>query len=98
MINGIVGLGEVIVRPRCYGILEIDPVFFVDLREEVREGGDAFGLVLENGPGSRYPGVEAPSEFLDAGRLQGIYPYSVEKIGACVPLTTNIGVLLNSLR
>jgi hypothetical protein len=31
-------------------------------------------------------------------RLQGIDPCSAEKIGACVPLTTNIGVLLNSLR
>jgi hypothetical protein len=31
-------------------------------------------------------------------RLQGIYPCSVEKIGACVPIITNIGVLLISLR
>ena len=31
-------------------------------------------------------------------RLQGIYPCSLQKIGACAPLAINIGVLLNSLR
>jgi hypothetical protein len=37
--------------------------------------------------------VEAPKPLSeDTGRLQGIYPCSVEKIGACVPLTTIIGV------
>ena len=47
--------------------------------------------------------VEIPTRiricaFVNTSRLQGIYPCSVEKIGAGVPLTTNSGVLLNSLR
>jgi hypothetical protein len=48
-------------------------------------------------PRCRFYG-QVKEQLVNRSRLQGIYPCSVERIGAYVPLTTNIGVLLNLLR
>ncbi|MEO6924354.1 MAG: hypothetical protein ABI142_11050, partial [Bryocella sp.] len=46
----------------------------------------------------RFSRLSKDDTLVNTRRLQGIYPSSLEMIGACVPLTTNIGLLLNSLR